>query len=503
MRDVIKETLAFSELTPEEKEQRGILGRLYGPCADFINPTRNGRTYSDELWEKVFEQPLVKEKLANGGIFGELDHPADRQEVCSEKIAICMPEAPKKDKDGHLIAYFDILDTPCGRIAYQLAKYGYKLGVSSRGTGDVIGDSVDPDTYDFECFDLVLTPSVESARMTMQEGLDTNNIKMKQALQESLNKADADEKKIMTETLHNLNIDINTDNSADIDDNKDSKQTIDESNEANNDGLDDMVKSLQEAIVEKTKLEKEIKSLQEKLAVSDTKVNELTEEVGRYKSTTARLSSVAHSSKELSTKVSTLEEELEKKEKLIENLKSRNQRLVENNRKAIRKPITESIVKEDTSKVQELNESINDYKNQVNELTEALTKEKESSKTIVEELEIKVSKSQKLVEKYKNFTNDVVERYISKQANILGVKPEEIKNRLSESYTLDEIDEICENLQSYALNISKLPFTLDRKVKMKVTESKKEPLRGRTLTEKTIDDDDIDDSLIKMAGLDR
>ena len=42
-----------------------------------------------------------------------------------------MPEKPKKDKSGKLIARFDILETPNGRIVYTLAKYGYKLGVSS------------------------------------------------------------------------------------------------------------------------------------------------------------------------------------------------------------------------------------------------------------------------------------------------------------------------------------------------------------------------------------
>ena len=58
----IKEQLAFTDLTEEEKQRRGILGRLYGPCADIINVTRNGRRYGDELWEKVFnENEIVKE----------------------------------------------------------------------------------------------------------------------------------------------------------------------------------------------------------------------------------------------------------------------------------------------------------------------------------------------------------------------------------------------------------------------------------------------------------
>ena len=51
-----------------------------------------------------------------------------------------------------------------------------------------------------------------------------------------------------------------------------------------------------------------------------------------------------------------------------------------------------------------------------------------------------------------------VDRYIKSQAVRLGVSVNEIKNRLNESYTFDDIDEVCESLQSYKLNMSKLPF---------------------------------------------
>ena len=131
-----------------------ILGRLSGPCADIESPTRNGRKYSQELWEKVFQNPIVKEYFNCGGIFGELGHPVDREETDMEKICVCMPEPPTKDKNGLLMGHWDILDTPNGRILKTLCQYGYKMGVSSRGSGDVITDydgqeSVDPDTYSF------------------------------------------------------------------------------------------------------------------------------------------------------------------------------------------------------------------------------------------------------------------------------------------------------------------------------------------------------------------
>ena len=119
--------LKFKSLSAEEKAKRGILGRLFGPVASFKTPTRNERLYSQDLWEKLFKSPLIVERFKNGGIFGELNHPQDRSETDMEKIAIVMPEPPYKDDKGQLVAYVDIIDTPCGRIAYQLAKYGYKF----------------------------------------------------------------------------------------------------------------------------------------------------------------------------------------------------------------------------------------------------------------------------------------------------------------------------------------------------------------------------------------
>lgn len=206
--------LKFQNLNAEEKAKRGILGRLYGPVASFAAPTRNGRLYSQELWEKLFKSDLIKERFKNGGIFGQLCHP-DYTEVDMEKIAVVMPEPPVKNDKGQLIAYLDIIDTPCGKIAYQLAKYGYKFGISSRGEGDLVTDyigneSVDPETYSLTAFDLVEIPAVESARLSFVESLDRKkyNKTLRQALQESLDNASEDEKEIMQETLKDLDINL-------------------------------------------------------------------------------------------------------------------------------------------------------------------------------------------------------------------------------------------------------------------------------------------------------
>ena len=88
--------------TPANFDNKGgsVLGILEGPVADFLHPTRNERLYSDEVWENVWKDPLVKEMFKNGGIVGELDHPVDREEIDSTRIAIKMPEPPVKGKDG-------------------------------------------------------------------------------------------------------------------------------------------------------------------------------------------------------------------------------------------------------------------------------------------------------------------------------------------------------------------------------------------------------------------
>lgn len=205
-------SLEYVKLSPEEMESRGILGRLVGICADFIIPTRNGRKYNEDLWEKVFNNPIMKEKIENKVCYGELGHPADRLELNMEKACVQLAEQPKKGPDGKLRAVFDILSTPNGQILNTLCKYGSVLGVSSRGEGDIITDQegnemVDPDTYTCECFDIVQVPAVKAARLQyVTESLDTRSEKMKNELRSLIESASANEKPIMEDSVRELGL---------------------------------------------------------------------------------------------------------------------------------------------------------------------------------------------------------------------------------------------------------------------------------------------------------
>lgn len=672
----ISEGIRYQKLTEEEKKARGILGRLVGVCADFNKATRNGRKYSEQLWENVFNNPIMQEKIKNKVCYGELGHPEDRAEIDPEKIAVCLSEQPVKNKNGQLEAVFDILDTPNGRILKTLCDYGSILGVSSRGQGDIITDydgqeAVDPDTYECECWDIVLIPAVESARMDyVREGLDTKKLKLRKALTEAFNKESEEGKKVMAETLKELNIkldeakkgakkdskkdtkkddeveatepeetevaeveadpetedralfnpedqvevdsevaepedgevefndselamsddevakinepfenpdvdaepeeeDTRTDeeifldylvnnfdekqikkackaldieipeeeekqegeeeadeeeveetetedeaedkedtkkdeNSTDEESDED-KEDKDEDEEALDKGSEDLIQNLQEALKSKVDLEKLVKTLKEKLAVSDAKVVELTEECDRFRSSITRLASLAKSSKDLQNNVNELQESLKVKDQTIEDQKTRIMRLVESKKESVRTSSTlnESVNAKD-KELKALNESVENlktkYENKFKELREQVIKESAEAEKKATRLNESLSKATALKESYKKLANQAMNMLIEERATQLGLTSQDIKRKLGASYTISDVNTVCEELKRYQLNISKLPFSVDRKVNVRVNEGVSKAAVNRAASNQ-YEDDDVDDSLIRLANL--
>lgn len=160
----------------EGKSNNGILGHLKGIFADYKNGTRNSnRLYTEELWDnRVFGSEDVMEALETKTLFGELDHPeGDRCETLAKNAAISITKLEKKPDEGVIYGEADILDTPTGRIVKALADSGAQLGISSRGMGEEIyvdgQNIIDPETYDFITFDVVVTPANTKARVSLTE----------------------------------------------------------------------------------------------------------------------------------------------------------------------------------------------------------------------------------------------------------------------------------------------------------------------------------------------
>ena len=497
--------MQYKRLSPEEQAQRGILGRLAGVIADFHNPTRNGRLYTEELWDKTFDSPIMKEKLENRCLFGELGHPTDRQEVDMEKIAICMAEAPKKGKDGKLYGVFDILATPNGKILKTLCDYGCSIGVSSRGSGDTFEDwngqeTVDSDTFDCECWDAVLIPAVKDARPKyVTESLNTKK-SLKEALEDVVKEASEDDQKVMKETIDNLNFD----NKVDSDENKTESDVNDKQDVADNDGTN-LVESLQEALKENSKLQRQAVDLNEKLSVSYTKEVKLREDNQKLRDAVKQLTERLRKSGALISQVETLKAQLQEQTSLAEKrhsiIESYKQHLKDatSNKSVLKESISSKNVQIDSlnTQVMQLKESLlatkKSSKQEMDRLTEELSQLKTDSAVKKSEYAKKLNNANKTVEKYRTIANESLARYIETKALTLGVSANEIKNRLNENYSFNEIDSVCESLRSYKMNMSNLPFNIGTGSVQKVT------LKEDTSTQRFINPDDvIDEDLLEM-----
>ena len=466
-----------------------------------------------------------------------------------------MPNPPKKDNKGRLIASLDIVDTPCGKIAYQLAKYGFKFGISSRGEGDFTEDYegnqvVDPNTYELKAFDLVLLPACKDARLTMTESLNTKkyNKTLRESLQKIINEASEDDKKIMENTLKGLDIeleekqepehalreddavnafmDVTASNDVlqeedsiethleEIPEEGDKKEECDcecnheeddlesyekepldikadeivgEIAEVDDDESDDeMIEQFQELLKAKKTLEEKLMDLQNKLAVSDAKVDGLNEELNKYKNATMLLSNKAAELKESQAKVAKLQEALKQKNDL---LKKSNQKLTESVKSEGSVKLLNEKLKTSYDKLKISNEEIEKLNSQITDIkADYDLKESLSEK--------KLTKAKSLIRDYKQLANDTMNRYIESKANMIGVNSNEIRNKLDEKYTVDDVDRICESLTSYKVNLSRLPISIPNNVKVKVKESVNE-----SLSIKSPYDDTIDEDLISLAKL--
>lgn len=118
----------------------------------------NGRKYP--LAEIARAVESANEKIKSGHyILGELNHP-DTLTINLANVSHCITEV---SMDGNnAIGKMKLLNTPSGNIAKALIDGGVRLGVSSRGTGNVNEGSVVSD-FSFVTVDIVSQPSAPDA----------------------------------------------------------------------------------------------------------------------------------------------------------------------------------------------------------------------------------------------------------------------------------------------------------------------------------------------------
>lgn len=155
MKDTKKKIFSDIESTPSKNH---IIGHFEGECADSNITNLNGLDITKPVWENVFASEEFEKGIDMGWYLGFLGHPDDVNCMDFRNACIVMTEG-HIDDNGKVYGKFNLIDTPVGRTVKTFIDAGVTFGISVRGAGDIVNNSVDPDTFVFRGFDLVSFPA--------------------------------------------------------------------------------------------------------------------------------------------------------------------------------------------------------------------------------------------------------------------------------------------------------------------------------------------------------
>ena len=102
----------------------------------------------------------MKEKIQKGfSVLGEADHPDDLN-INIDRVSHIITDIGMNGNDG--VGKLRMLPTPMGNVCKTLLESGVKLGVSSRGSGDV-NDDGNVSNFEIVTVDIVANPSAPNA----------------------------------------------------------------------------------------------------------------------------------------------------------------------------------------------------------------------------------------------------------------------------------------------------------------------------------------------------
>ena len=168
----LREDLTFSQDNIQVLEEADVGGKkhlyLKGICIEGDKKNANERIYPRHEIIKAVE--TINEQIRDGNsVLGEVDHPDDLKinldRVCHTVDGMWM--------DGHAgCGKLKILPTPMGELIKTLLTSGVKLGVSSRGSGNVDDRTGHVSDFEIVTIDVVAQPSAPNAYPTaIYEGL--------------------------------------------------------------------------------------------------------------------------------------------------------------------------------------------------------------------------------------------------------------------------------------------------------------------------------------------
>lgn len=468
------------------------IGRLEGPAADLLNPTRNGRKYGIKLWRNVENSEDFKEGMETLTIFGEADHPEDRLETSIKEIAVCLRKFEIRESEGIVWCSFDILDTPNGRIVKELLDYGSQLGVSSRGSGEEVPDSetgqnmIDPDTYLFICFDVVIMPAVKKARPTRVESVDRKLTSLNESIKVEIDHAS---------TVQELNSMKSIIESAKLPDNDSLMESINNKLNELNSGDDissELMKDLEESIARCKELEEENNKLRSKESANNIRISEMNQLIKSMKANSKNLvESLRKCHNEISEYKDNIAECTDQYSECLDtisNLRESHSKEVSLRKQAIEKVAKlERRISERDKKILKLKESISKSDNAINESknkgnsiiveNRKLLAKVSSYEAKITELDESIKKRDTNINNLKvtnnklvNENKSLIDKYISMKSIQCGFSEETIRNNLSSNrFSSGDIDRVVNELIERNDRLNRVPISLNQPSLLSIT----------------------------------
>jgi hypothetical protein len=169
MRPFLTENLSFDQARMETvKVNEGKDLYMKGIFIEGGVKNANQRVYPAHEIARAVKN--LNEQISKGySVLGEVDHPTNLR-INLDRVSHMITEMWLDEAKG--CGKMKILPTPMGKIVSEMLNAGVKLGVSSRGSGDVNEGSGTVSNFDIVTVDIVAQPSAPSAYPTaVYEGL--------------------------------------------------------------------------------------------------------------------------------------------------------------------------------------------------------------------------------------------------------------------------------------------------------------------------------------------
>jgi hypothetical protein len=173
MRPILLENLTFDQA--QIKTERANEGKdlyLKGLFIEGDKKNHNERVYPRQEIQRAVDQ--INEQIKGGySVLGEVDHPANLR-INLDRVSHMIESMWCEGSNGY--GKMKILPTPMGNIVKAMLESGVKLGVSSRGSGEVSEGDGKVSGFEIVTVDIVAQPSAPNAYPTaVYEGLMNMN----------------------------------------------------------------------------------------------------------------------------------------------------------------------------------------------------------------------------------------------------------------------------------------------------------------------------------------